>query len=438
MHTLDELRIGRLAGATRLCLREQLEYFPKEIYALADSLEILDLSQNRLHELPDDFGCLKKLRILFASENNFDVLPTVLRDCPELSMIGFKSNRIADVSENALPANLRWLILTDNRIAQLPESMGMLTRLQKLMLAGNRLKDLPESMRACAHLELLRISANRFEAIPPWLLTLPRLAWLACAGNPCSHTPDREMMGNIQRIAWEELHLGEQLGCGASGHIHQALHLVQEHSVAVKLFKGSVTSDGYPADELRACMAAGEHENLAQVRGRLEQHPDAKEGLILSLIPPQYKNLGNPPSFDTCTRDTFDETTRFPLKGVQRIAVQMASALQHLHARGIMHGDLYAHNILIDDAWHALIGDFGAATFYDGEGMNGVYERLDVRAYGALLEDMMLRLEPVANQQMQKQVDRLWDLTRRCLSETIQRRPLFAAIVAILEEMVPC
>ena len=53
------------------------------------------------------------------------------------------------------------------------------------MLAGNRLRALPaDDGRPAEQLELLRISANRFEALPDWLLALPRLSWLACAGNP--------------------------------------------------------------------------------------------------------------------------------------------------------------------------------------------------------------------------------------------------------------
>ncbi|MBE0964649.1 leucine-rich repeat domain-containing protein, partial [Escherichia coli] len=42
---------------------------------------------------------------------------------------------------------------------------------------------------ACEGLELLRIAANRFQRLPAWLATLPRLAWLAYAGNPLCRLP---------------------------------------------------------------------------------------------------------------------------------------------------------------------------------------------------------------------------------------------------------
>ena len=142
------------------------------------------MTDNKLSSLPDDFCKFKKLRILFLSNNNFTVLPTVLAKCPSLSMIGFRNNHIETVAENALPLSTQWFILTDNAIETLPDSMGDLQHLQKCMLSGNRLTSLPETMRKCHKLELLRIAVNHLEKLPDFLLELPRLSWLAYGGNP--------------------------------------------------------------------------------------------------------------------------------------------------------------------------------------------------------------------------------------------------------------
>ena len=107
-----------------------------------------------------------------------------LKECINLTMIGFKSNKIAYFPEDALPLATQWLILTDNHIEHLPDSIGILKQLQKCMLAGNRIASLPDTMAACKNLELLRLSANQLQEIPSWLFALPKLSWFACAGNP--------------------------------------------------------------------------------------------------------------------------------------------------------------------------------------------------------------------------------------------------------------
>lgn len=54
MNTLAQLKAGQLAGVTRLDLACGLTEFPREIFELADSLEILNLTGNALSSLPDD------------------------------------------------------------------------------------------------------------------------------------------------------------------------------------------------------------------------------------------------------------------------------------------------------------------------------------------------------------------------------------------------
>ena len=91
----------------------------------------------------------------------------------------------------------------------------------------------------------------------------------------------------IGRIAWPELATEQQLGEGASGVIYQARQQRASQptaEVAVKLFKGGMTSDGLPHSEMAACISAGRHPNLIAVLGKIAQHPAGAEGLVLELI----------------------------------------------------------------------------------------------------------------------------------------------------------
>ncbi|MBS1159408.1 MAG: serine/threonine protein kinase [Proteobacteria bacterium] len=435
LNTLQQLRNGELAGARRLQLACGLTEFPHEIFTLADSLEILDLSGNALTALPDDLPRLHRLRVIFCSGNPFAELPAVLGRCPQLEMLGFKSCRIESVPAAALPEKLRWLILTDNQVAELPPEIGQCTRLQKLMLAGNRLTALPAELAECRNLELLRIAANQLTVLPDWLFSLPRLSWLAYAGNPfCAKLP----IVAVEPIDWAQLTLGEKLGEGASGIIHRAEWQADEASkpVAVKLFKGTLTSDGLPQSEMHACLAAGEHPNLIPVLGRVAEHPGEVDGLVMALIGHGFKNLAGPPSLDSCTRDIYAADAAFSLDAALRLAHGIAAAARHLHAQGITHGDLYAHNILHLADGAALLGDFGAASPVDQDDAAQALalERIEVRAFGCLLEELLARCRPVGNGA--ETIQMLADLQVRCAAEILERRPLFTEIVAALAQIL--
>lgn len=421
--TLSRLRAGELAGATRLDLSCGLTSFPEEIFDLEDTLEILNLTGNRLSDLPADLPRLAKLKILFCSSNEFDHLPAVLGSCPSLEMVGFKSNRIARIEEDSLPQSLRWLILTDNRIEQLPGSIGRCTGLRKLMLAGNCLAELPEGMASCTSLELIRLSANRFRSLPSWLFQLPRLSWLAISGNPLATAP---ASSGPAFLSWSDIELQDKLGEGASGVIYQALRRSGGEALpaAVKVFKGEVTSDGFPADEMAASLAAGNHPHLIPVLGKITDHPEGLHALAMKRIGPEYRSLAGPPDFETCTRDVYAPGRFFAASSIRGIAASIAAAAAALHRSGLMHGDLYAHNILWNGNSDVLLGDFGAASFHPS-GLAEHLERLEVRAFGCLLEELLVRADRASDADLGD----LQELAERCVSPNPSARPLFREIV---------
>ena len=384
-----------------------LTALPRAVFDHADTLELLDVSGNALCDLPNDLHRLKRLRILFGSNNRFTELTPAIGACESLEMVGFKSNAIAQVPAHALPARLRWLILTDNAIAELPRALGERPRLQKLMLAGNRLTDLPDSLQQAHALELLRIAANQLHHLPPWLITLPRLTWLAWAGNPLTAGPEADALAaaSASRIPAGELSLGEQLGEGASGVIRAATWRrgTEQIDVAVKQFKGHVTSDGWPRSEMAACLAVGEHPSLVPVRGPVQPaasgdaalDTDDTGALVMDRLPPGTQALAGPPSFDSCTRDVYAPTLRMDAGTVWALARQVAGAMAQLHARGVVHGDLYAHNLL-HTGQRAWLSDLGAAAFLppDQPALHAGLRALDVRAFGVLLDECLARSEP--------------------------------------------
>ena len=422
---LNDLRAGALAGARALDLGGcGLTEFPSEIFGLAATLEVLDLGRNALTSLPPDLGRLTKLRVLFCSNNPFIRLPPVLGDCTALSQVGFRGCGLVEIPTESLPPSVRWLTLTDNAITVLPPAIGERPLLQKLMVAGNRLRDLPETLAGASNLELLRLSANVFTALPPWLTDLPRLAWLAWAGNPFE---PRSLTREPPRVHWSDLRTEALLGEGASGRIYRALWRTGEaepRPTALKLYKGAMTSDGLPTSEMAACLAAGDHPNLVGGLGRLIGHPDGLEGLLMPLLPSEALVLAGPPSLESCSRDVYPPDVRFEPGIALTIARGIAAAMAHLHARGLSHGDLYAHNILWDPTRSAaMLSDFGAASVMPRDQAPAL-QRLDVLAFGLLLGELLDRTAAS---------DVARELQRDCMRSDPASRPSMAEAMVMLD-----
>jgi hypothetical protein len=105
------------------------------------------------------------------------------------------------------------------------------------------------------------------------------------------------------------------------------------------------------------------------------------------------------------------------------MASGIASACRHLHARGINHGDLYAHNILWEETGESLLGDFGAAAFYPDEETGQVLQRIEVRAFGILLGELLACCEGDEGE-----TAALRELQTRCVQGDVASRPGFAEI----------
>lgn len=386
------------------------ETFPRQIFDYVDDIEILDMSYGHLTELPDEFARLRNLKALFLSNNDFEEIPAVLSQCPKLEMIGMKSCKISRLDPEHLPLSLRALILTDNKVQTIPTSIGRLADLQKLTLTGNLLTSLPKELMQCNKLELIRLAVNQFLVMPDWLLQLPRLAWYGDAGNPGSRAPSPTAKPSL--IAWSEIILGDEIGKSPKNVVHRGV--LGEQDVAIKLYGGNVTADGDPADEIQLCLVAGQHKNIITTMGELSDTPGGKRALAMEYVPSEFKALAGPPDFATLTRDVYARDQSFTVSFVANVLRGVAAALAHLHGRGIMHGDMYAHNILVDAAGRPYLGDFGAASYYDPADSEREY--VEVRAFAVLMDELLSRCIPEDSESDRHA--RLCDLQRALLRKS--------------------
>jgi tRNA A-37 threonylcarbamoyl transferase component Bud32/tetratricopeptide (TPR) repeat protein len=149
-----------------------------------------------------------------------------------------------------------------------------------------------------------------------------------------------------------------ELSRGGQGIVYKAVHAVTKRKVAIKmLLRGAYAS----ARELHRfereieIVAALRHPNIVTVFDS-GVTPDQRPFVVMEYI------HGLP--LDKFVKDKLAKATkrtRWMYEPHMRLFQRIAAAVQHAHARGVIHRDLKPGNILIDDAGEPHIVDFGMA-----------------------------------------------------------------------------
>ena len=259
------------------------------------------------------------------------------------------------------------------------------------MLSGNQLEYIPPEIRDCQRLELVRLASNQLQEPPIPLLQIPTLAWVALSDNPfladlCPATTALLVLDD------SDIDHGDHqiLGQGASGVTRKVFY--QGRPVAVKVYAGEMTSDGNPQHEKRLALVASsiESDSLIQVLG------ETTDGSLVMELLERYQALAGPPSMESCSRDVYEVNQTLSLRQALIMVQGLLSALVHLHAKGICHGDLYGHNVLVpqDEEKPIKLSDFGAAFFYDTASEYGrLVEQAEVRAFSILVDEVIKLVE---------------------------------------------
>ena len=146
-----------------------------------------------------------------------------------------------------------------------------------------------------------------------------------------------------------------ELGAGGMATVYLAHDIKHERDVAIKVLHPDLGA------------ALGGERFLSEIRttARL-QHPhilpllDSGEadGLLYYVMPLVRGET---------LRARLERERQLPIADARRIAREVADALQHAHAQGVIHRDIKPDNILLQDG-HALVADFGIALAVQSAG----------------------------------------------------------------------
>jgi len=163
---------------------------------IQEFLESLELKSNEILIDREGHICKLNLRSWFT-----ELLPFWIKEIVDLKRShGFSKNEIIDsinrfVSHNILtsseidPCGNLLVDLPAWYLSIIPETIGLLSKLEYLDLGDNHLIKLPESIKDLRALKELHLSFNMFNDLPDWMVELPKLECLDASCNPLQGVP---------------------------------------------------------------------------------------------------------------------------------------------------------------------------------------------------------------------------------------------------------
>jgi len=139
-----------------------------------------------------------------------------------------------------------------------------------------------------------------------------------------------------------------ELGRGGFATVYRALDTRLNREIALKILKPALTDDPHFLElfHREAQIAAGlKHPNIVTIYDT----GDFESRLFISMELLNGLDL----------RRTIERDGALPLPLAVSIIEQIASALEYAHKRGIIHRDVKAANIIVDEVGHATLTDFG-------------------------------------------------------------------------------
>lgn len=184
-------RVARWRSTGIVALRDsKLKAFPDEILELDRVVRTVDLTHNKIVDVPIEINKLINMQRLILAENLIECLPMNLGKLQSLKVMTLDGNRLSGLpDELGQLVRLEQLSVSRNVLTYLPETLGSLRNLKLLNASNNQLKYLPESIGSCFSLEELQANDNSIDDLPPSVCNLIHLKSLSLNNNQVKQLP---------------------------------------------------------------------------------------------------------------------------------------------------------------------------------------------------------------------------------------------------------
>ncbi|AQK69832.1 putative LRR receptor-like serine/threonine-protein kinase [Zea mays] len=324
------------------------------------------------------------IQVTLAARGFTGVLSPRIGELQNLSVLSLAGNRITGTipEEFGNLSSLTSLDLEDNLlVGEVPASLGNLSKLQLLILSQNNFNgSIPGSIANISSLTDIRLAYNNLSGqIPGLLFQVARYNFSGnhlncgpnfphyCASNTSYPSEDdrRIAFGQLKRFAWRELQIATDnfnernvLGQGGFGKVYKGV-LPDGTKIAVKRLT-DYESPGGEAAFLREVelISVAVHRNLLRLIGFCTTQTERL------LVYPFMQNL----SVAYRLRDFKPGEAILDWPSRKRVAIGTARGLEYLHEHcnpKIIHRDVKAANVLLDEDFEPVVGDFGLAKLVD-------------------------------------------------------------------------
>jgi Leucine-rich repeat (LRR) protein len=122
----------------------------------------------------------------------FNSMEDALKEPEEVLILDLSNQKLTEVPEEILLfTNLRQLILTKNRLVELPDYLGRLSQLTYLNVSANNLNALPHSIGRLHQLSSLDFSRNKISTLPESFFQMKSIEIINCYSNPLYFEPEK-------------------------------------------------------------------------------------------------------------------------------------------------------------------------------------------------------------------------------------------------------
>jgi Leucine-rich repeat (LRR) protein len=170
------------------------------------SLKFVDLSRNNLKDF--NFICQNKnIEVLNLDNNHISEIPNEIENLHRLRFLSLISNEISTISSAIYNLKqLEVLYLNDNNIVELSSQIKNLENLKTLSLRGSDISELPESLFELSNLEVLDLYNTNIKSIPVGILKLKNLKELRISSkNVGDLVIDAKFLAQIKSLEYIQL-----------------------------------------------------------------------------------------------------------------------------------------------------------------------------------------------------------------------------------------